>query len=376
MKIGIVALNYVPGTIGGAESYYVDLIKYLQEIDHKNQYVIFMRDAYSDLVPVSNNFTIKLVTHSKLSLMVAKILKKFLKYDMQQALINNQHCDVLHFPFQVVDFFGLRARVISTAIDIQEEFYPENFTPEDLVNRKRLHALSVERSDYLIAISDFTRDTYLEKYKIKKSKISTVHLSYNEALYNTVKHNNTLDLPKKYFYYPAATWPHKNHEALLRAFAVFVRSNPGYSLVLSGIKKQKANDIHTLAEDLHISSNVVMLGYVERERLPELHQRSVVVVFPSLFEGFGIPLLEAMACGAPVLCSKTTSLPEVGGDAAIYFDPTDPRAIADAMARIAEDKELRSTLTKKGLAQAEKFSARKTAEQTLEIYRKIGAQDA
>jgi len=372
LKIGIVALNYAPATIGGAESYYVDLIKYLQVVDSKNEYVLFMRNPYRDLLPVANNFSVKLVTHSRLSLLISKFLKKVMKIDIQQMVINNQHCDILHFPFQVVNFSSLRPKVISTAIDIQEEYYPENFSPEDLASRKRLHKISVERSDYLISISDFTRDTYIKKYGLSKSKISTVHLSYNEALYSTRSKKSTLDLPKQYFYYPAATWPHKNHSRLIRSFAVFFKKHPDYSLVLSGIKKHNSDDLKALIDELGVDDSVIILGYVSRDSLPELYRRSVAMVFPSLFEGFGIPVLEAMACGTPVICSNTSSLPEVGGNAAMYFDPTKSQAIADAMERVAGDEQLREKMKKAGLKQANIFSARKTAAGTLAVYDKVG----
>lgn len=265
MKIGIVALSFVPGTIGGAETYFTDLVKYLQQVDKRNQYIVFMRDSYSDLVPIMNtNFSIKIVGRNKLAKLLYKAFNKIFGYDIEQKIINIQGCDVLHFPFQVVQYSRLKSKVITTAIDIQEEFYPEFFSPQDLASRKKLHRLSVERSDYLIAITNFTRKTYIERYDVPKDKIRTVYLSYNEQLYTSQKTTKTLDLPNNYFYYPAATWPHKNHQTLIKAFSIFSKQYSDYSLVLSGIKKQKSDEIDALIAKLKLENKVVILGYIDR----------------------------------------------------------------------------------------------------------------
>jgi glycosyltransferase involved in cell wall biosynthesis len=153
----------------------------------------------------------------------------------------------------------------------------------------------------------------------------------------------------RFLLYPANFWPHKNHELLLTAFGMYLADHPGsgLKLVLTGSPGARQDYLRDAARRMGLSKAVVFPGYLAEEELSALLHSCLALIFPSLFEGFGMPLLESMAAGRPVLCSNTTSLPEVAGGAALLFDPRVPAEIADAIARIAKDPDLRRELVAK-----------------------------
>jgi glycosyltransferase involved in cell wall biosynthesis len=152
-------------------------------------------------------------------------------------------------------------------------------------------------------------------------------------------------LERPFMYFPAASWPHKNHAGLLRAIRLLIdRHQFEGELVLSGVARNGQGEIDRLIVELGLEGRVRMLGYLEREELPVLYSLARMLVYPSLFEGFGIPLLEAMGCGCPIACSNATSLPEVAGDAALMFDPGSTEEMAKAIWSVWSDEEVRSSL--------------------------------
>jgi glycosyltransferase involved in cell wall biosynthesis len=172
-------------------------------------------------------------------------------------------------------------------------------------------------------------------------------------------------------YYPAATWPHKNHKMFLGALKI-MKYRYGFDgqLVLSGIAMQTNNDILKEIIRLGLQEDVVVLGYLPQEDLPCLYNLARMMVFPSLYEGFGIPLVEAMACGCPIACSNVTSIPEVVGDAALTFDPYSVEEMAEKVWRVWNDDVLRQEMNLKGLGRVKRFSWDNMARQTIAVYEK------
>lgn len=373
MKIGIVALTWQPGKSGGVETYFRNLLEALQEIDRINSYCVYIPQGIdSDLKLTSSNFRLVKVDVSPKLIRdrvrrrlgvadpLSERLRKFLK---------NERLDVVHFPLQIMFPMGLQEKTIVSCMDIQQEYYPEFFSLEELNARRLAYQPSLEGADLVISISDFTKKTLEEKYKIGAEKVRTVYLSHDDELF--VPSRKRPKPGKPYFYYPAATWPHKNHASLLKAFALVKNKYPNTELYLSGIAKSKNQEIAMLEQELGIQGYVKKLGYLDTSEMPAIYQNATGVVFPSLFEGFGIPLLEAMACGCPVAASNTTSIPEVAGDAAIYFNPADPQDIASKMELILTDRNLREALHAKGLERVKDFSPRIMATQTLNVYEEV-----
>jgi glycosyltransferase involved in cell wall biosynthesis len=180
----------------------------------------------------------------------------------------------------------------------------------------------------------------------------------------------TLGLEKPFLYYPAATWLHKNHVSLFKALSILYAEH-GFDgeLVLTGVATKAKDSLLANIAEMGLKDKVRVLGYLPYEKLPVLYNLARLTVFPSLFEGFGMPVLEAMACGCPVACSNVTSIPEVAGDAARYFDPNSPEQIAQTILSLWDDERALRELGEKGVQRVELFGWERTAWKTLEVYR-------
>ena len=375
MKVGIIALDYMPGHMGGIETYFLDLLVNMQRVDSPNEYLIFLNHQGYNRVSIQNPaFKKVLVRRGQIS----KIANRIYRYTTGKELLISQigrfKCDIWHFPFQVISPRGLNGKKIVSFMDIQQEYYPEYFSPADLISREKSFPYSARNADCIIAISGFTKQSLIEKYKIPPKKIKVIHLAHNTELFREDISDTLppgLTLPKKYIYYPAASWPHKNHTRLIRAFSIVSKEYPDLRLVLSGLSKQSSHTVDGLISSLGLNAKVVQLGFLPREYLPYVYRHALALIFPSEFEGFGIPLLEAMAVGCPVASSNTTSLPEVLGSAGIYFDPLDVEDIAAAIRNLAGDSGAREDLVNIGIKQARKFSNMKMATETIKLYEEI-----
>jgi glycosyltransferase involved in cell wall biosynthesis len=249
--------------------------------------------------------------------------------------------------------------------DIQHEYHPEFFGPADLAERRRLYTASARQAAHICAISEFTRQTLMERLGIPGERITTTPLAADPAFHPQSPLRGRREavaarygLPAgEYVIFPGNTWRHKNHLGAFRALAV-LRQEHGLSpvLVCTGARKDGAGELLSALAALGLERQVRFLGYCPAEDMPGLYEGAAAMLFPSLFEGFGMPVLEAMWCGCPVVSSDTTSLPEVAGDAALTADPRSPDALAAALARALRDTDLRRELVARGLERASRFS--------------------
>lgn len=376
LKIGIVALNLVPGRTGGAEVYLHDLIEMISKLGKKNKYYVFIRAEHDKSIDVIGTHVHKiLIKESIINKLVRRGLKVIgIKKNLIAKKIDAYDLDIVHFPLHVMLPEQLRGKKVITVVDIQQEYYPEFFDPKAIESRKATYRSAVEAADHIIAISDFTKQSLVDKYHTNPDKITTVHLAHDADLFGGVDSRKRIDLPSKYFYYPAGSWPHKNHKRLLQAYSRFLKlraSNRDVKLVLNGVIHSQESIIEEEMRELTLGNHVVQLGYINRLDKPQLFRRALAVVFPSLFEGFGIPVLEAMASKTPVLSANNTSLPEIVGDAGIYFDAMDVDDMAQAMDLVANSEEVRSDLVKKGVKRVKIFSNKKMALETIKVYERV-----
>jgi glycosyltransferase involved in cell wall biosynthesis len=249
--------------------------------------------------------------------------------------------------------------------DVQHEFYPEFFLPQHLEERKRVYTDSIRRADHICTISEFTRRTLIERLGISPEKVTTTHLAADPLFHpQDSSHGNHSQILKKYglkpgeyLLFPGNTWPHKNHRTALRALHL-LRETHHFDpvLVCTGAFKEAHGELNQIIQDLRLQKQVKFLGYLPAGDMPTLYKGAAALFFPSLFEGFGIPLLEAMWCDCPVICSRTTSLPEIAGEAALLVDPLSPEEQAEAISQILNRKDLRISLVERGRRQARKFS--------------------
>lgn len=379
MKIAIVTSGFEPGATGGTETYLRNLIAALQAVDPENDYTVFIEPRLAAELPLSApNFRwAPLRTRAHIA---RRALRRLLGLghpgghvpDPPMAnAIDRGRFDVVHFPLQIINPWGIRSRKVLTFMDMQHEFFPELFIEELLRARRQTYQPSAEAADHIIAISDFTKGTLVERYGIPADKVSTVHICYDERLYHRSDVHTSLRVDGPYFYYPAASWPHKNHSRLLEAFARVVAVRPDFRLVLTGVDIARRG-IGEIVAGLRLANHVLMPGYLPYEELPAVYRGAFALVYPSLFEGFGIPLCEAMASGCPILAARTTSIPEVVGDAAVLFDPMNPADIADAMLRLIARPAERDRLVGAGRSRVTHFSAREMARRTVAVYERAG----
>lgn len=263
-----------------------------------------------------------------------------------------------------------------TFLDIQDYFYPEYFDDHALINRRLHYTLYKDRADAFFAISEFTKSTMVDRMGIHPDKITVTHLAADDMeiikISDPVK--SWASNLGRFILYPAKAWSHKNHEFLLRAISKrrdqFL--NARMSLVLSGgFDAQDLARLNRLASDAGVSDCVRILGFQSDESLQALIRAAEFLVFPSLYEGFGMPVLEAMTLGCPVLSSTAGSLPEVAGDAAVYFDPRQEESLIAVLDQVLRDQIDRASLTEKGLRNCARFSWEKTFQTTISRYREL-----
>jgi glycosyltransferase involved in cell wall biosynthesis len=249
--------------------------------------------------------------------------------------------------------------------DIQHEFFPEFFAPDDLAERRRAYTASAKRAARVCAISEFTRRTVIDRFGVPEARITTAHLAADPIFHpgSAARRDTALALARygltagTYLLFPGNTWPHKNHQVAIAALRV-LREAHGLDplLVCTGSPREAHGDLLAKIEEAHLAPRVRFLGYCPQADMPALYVGAAALVFPSLFEGFGLPLLEAMWCDCPVVCSNTTSLPEVAGNAAVLVDPRSPEELAHALSRVLTDVELRRDLIERGRRRAGAFS--------------------
>jgi glycosyltransferase involved in cell wall biosynthesis len=247
-------------------------------------------------------------------------------------------------------------------------------TPEHHTLKKRLLTASlvprVARSARLaLTPSVSTRRDVIQDLRLPQDRVLTIPYAAAE-MFRPARDGSIAPVPDRpYFLYVGTIEPRKNLVRLIDAFGAFAREVPEINLVLAGQRGWKCEEIYARAARGDVAGRILILDYVDEGALPALYSRALACVYPSLFEGFGFPVVEAMACGAPVLTSSTTSLGEIGEGAALLVDPLNQREIEDGLRALARDPALREDLSKKGLVRAASFSWAETGRKTLEAYR-------
>lgn len=239
---------------------------------------------------------------------------------------------------------------------------------------KGMMLASARRARKIITVSEFSKADIVRYLKIAPEKIEVIPSAVS-PVFRQVREKSRIDvvlgkygITTDFILYAGIYKPRKNHAGLLHAFQKFKAAGAKARLVIAGPMNEGESPLKELAQELGIAEQVIFTGAVDDLELATLYSAARVYACPSLYEGFGFTVLEAMACGAPVVCSPETSLPEVAGDAALYADPRDPDKFAEALARVFSDAELRAELIEKGRKNCERFSWKKTAARTISVY--------
>ena len=270
--------------------------------------------------------------------------------------------DLLFCPFTAPTYRERGIPTVCTIYDVQFRAYPQFFTPEDVVQRERAFLEACADATELAAISDYSRESAIAAGHVDPRRIRTIHLRLGpppqpeESIATSILARLGLQ-GGRYLLYPANFWKHKNHEMLLAAFGIASRGNlpRDVKLVCTGASIERAQWLARAARALGLEDRILFPGFLGGDDFTALASRSAGVVFPSLYEGFGLPIIDAMALGVPAACSNVTALPEVAGGAALLFDPRKPDEIAAAMVSLVQDRALRERLVEAGRKRAAHF---------------------
>jgi glycosyltransferase involved in cell wall biosynthesis len=357
LRIGVNALYLIPGGVGGTEIYLRCLLAALARVDSQNQYFVFTnRETGPDLVPKAPNFTCKPQPVAAVS-RPARILWEQIVLPVAAARL---HLDVLFNPGFTAPVFAA-CRMVTVFHDLQHKRHPEYFRWYEHPFWRLFLFAAAHRSARLIAVSRATAADLQAVYRLPASAIAVVPHGVDPEFF----HLQRKPVAPPYILCVSTLHPHKNLDRLLRAFAEFRTARPEFRLVMAGMRGFHTEELEKLRVMLGLAETVEFTGWIERKRLYELYAGAEAFVYPSTFEGFGMPVLEAMAMGLPVGCSRIEPMASVAGEAALHFDPEDTGAIVDAMIRLTSDGALRAQLSAAGPARASEFSWEATARATL-----------
>jgi glycosyltransferase involved in cell wall biosynthesis len=267
--------------------------------------------------------------------------------------------------------------------DLQHRHIPENFSQEEINFRDWLYPRGCYQANLVVTASHWTKQDLIQTYAVPAEKIAVVYRGAPQfsslqirGYRKTFVEKTKLGLRTPYLIYPAKTWPHKNHDRLVRAVAILKKRGQEICLVCTGtVLEGNRESLASLIAEAGLESLIHLVDHLPDGEFLPLLARARGLVFPSLFEGLGIPVLEAMALGVPVACSQAACLPEVCGEAALLFDPYDPQSMADAMAQLWNDSRLRQKLRARGRVQAAQFSWREAAEKFRLLYRFLAKKE-
>ncbi len=348
MRVGISLLTLVPQISGGSETYARELVRALGRVG-RHEYRVLLPHIAGDVEGLPREIVGEYRASTS---MPGRIVA------MVEGTVRGRHLrrrfadlDVVHFPLTIPIPRLRRQALVTTILDLQHEHLPTFFSRAERSYRRAAYRSAVEQSERVITISNYSARDVSERLGVPEDRVRPIHLGLDHDVFSPG------DEPREPFLlYPARAWPHKNHERLFAAFGEVRRRHPGVELLL------------TAYEGPPTPHGVRSLGHIPLVELRDLYRRASGLVFPSLYEGFGQPPLEAMACGCPVASSHAASLPEVCGDAARLFDPTSVEEIVDAVDDILNrPDEWRA----RGIARAAEFSWEDTAQAHDDVYAEL-----
>ena len=369
LRIGINALYLIPGGVGGTEIYLRNLVAALAAIDSRNQYVVYVnRETGAGLCLDAPNFSVS-VQPVRAAVRPYRILwEQF----VMPWLIRRDRLDVVLCPgFTMPLATGCPA--VAVFHDLQHKRHPQHFRWYELPFWDFLLWASAHRATRMIAVSESTRRDILLYYKVADKNIDVVRHGVEERFFE-ISRSRSLSPADPFLLCVSTSHAHKNLDRLIRAFAEFRRERPEFRLVIAGLRGYHSKALVRLVRELKLNEIVQFTGWIPREELFNLFRTAHSFIYPSSFEGFGMPVLEALASGIPTACSEIPSLAEFVGRAALRFDPTDVGAIHEAMERIVADDKLRAELEVEGPARASRFSWKTSARETLTVLETAAGQ--
>jgi glycosyltransferase involved in cell wall biosynthesis len=370
MRIAI-DVTSMPREKVGAGYYMQNLVKGLAEIPSANRYLVFApRDDVASFGVANTGFSFD-------SFGIDSRIGRLLWEQTVLPIRLRQHrADLLHSTHYTIPILG-GARRIVTFHDMTFFLYPEMHTSYKRFFFRMMISISSRRANAIIADSESTRQDILRLLKLDPAKVYAVPLGvspqfrpiHDRAEIESIRRK--YHLPEQLILHVGVLEPRKNMSRLVQTFKQIVSRGFPHHLVFVGRKGWMYGELFQTIRELGIADRVIFTGYVPGEELPLLFNAADLSVYPSLYEGFGLPVLEAMACGVPVVTSNISSMPEIAGDAGILVNPRDVNELADAMCRVLTDRALHDELAHKGRARSKLFTWERTARETLAVYERV-----
>jgi glycosyltransferase involved in cell wall biosynthesis len=349
VRVGISLLTLAPGDLGGSETYARQLVRALSAVG-THEYAVFVPARAKDAAGRLPAIEVKeppVVRRGPLRI-GGMALKTFRSKKVQTKL---DAVDVVHYAL-TVPLPRTTTPTVVTLHDVQHRDLPDFFGPARRSFRRIAYDRATQSAGAVIVTSEFVRGRALDQLALDPTRVHVVPHAINHTLFKEGDEERDA-----FLLYPARAWPHKNHARLFEAFAILRKHDPKLRLVLTGGGLERLG---------HLPDGVERWGIVPAAELASLYRRAACLVFPSLYEGFGLPPLEAMACGCPVAASNVAAIPEVCGDAAVLFDPNDPESIANA---VLEADSRSGELREKGLARVAGFTWESSARAHDDVYK-------
>ena len=369
----------LPNRVGSSE-FCFQLLTALSIIDKKNEYFIYLpTNPASDMPKEERNW--HYVVFSSIKLWTLLGLSKKLFSDRNKI-------DVFFSPTHYLPLYVPCPSVISI-LDVSYLHFPKLFKKKDLYQLKLWGRYSIGKAKKIITISKASKNDIIKEYGVAGEKVIVVYPGIKSEIENSKSEINSklkmqnskilkekFDIKGEYILFVGTLQPRKNIGKLIEAFSRLktqgLRLKTDLELIIVGKKGWMYEDILNAPAKYEVSDRVKFLDNVNDEDLPGFYKNAVCFVLPSLYEGFGLPILEAMQYGCPVLASNVSSLPEAGAEAAIYFDPQNSEDIAEKIDKVTSDEKLRTEMVQKGYEQVKKFSWEKTARETLKVLEELG----
>ncbi len=357
--MSLIAVDMTPvfpnGRNGGAKIFALELLKSFQTMSPEHNFLILTASWNHQELSILDNIKMRRVCiissqdspgnrpasffsgrmHRKLR-QISRNLRKRIPYKLSgKSQLKSMGVDLLFCPFTAPTYAEPGIPVVSVILDLQHLVYPQFFTPGELHARQLFFDDLQKKADMVVCISESVRASVLKNFNMDSKKTLVAPICIHSRLLKQAPELVKADIlalgihQRPYLFYPANFWPHKNHKMLLTAFGMFSAKNPdkNIDLVLTGALDDMEAKLKTTAHQMGLKDRIHFLGYLPDNQLSSVWQGCELLVFPSLYEGFGIPVLEAMYYGKAVICSNTSSLPEIAREAALYFDPRNPKEI-------------------------------------------------
>lgn len=388
-----IAIDLTPilpqGSNGGAKIFTLELVEQLAQLAPKTTFTLLTHEhsheelAYLERNNVQRRLVVKKSFKQTIRILLRRIARHSLPYlpktvsdkimtwgyqlntklkrHPSRSLLQQLSSDLLFCPFTAPTFAEPGVPTVCTIYDLQYKTYPDFFNAAERAHRHQAFTDACREATQLTAISDYSRESAIQHSGLSPDAIQTIHIRTAKRLLSFRADNQDILAqlhltPQEYLLYPANFWPHKNHARLIDAFAQYTQENmTNVKLVCTGSPNTYQCQLVDTCKKKSLE-NIIFPGYLEDSALNTLMKYSRGVIFPSLYEGFGLPVIEAMAMSIPVACSTAGSLPEVADDGALFFDPNSSIDIAHAIGQLITNDDLRKALIEKGLSRATYFS--------------------